>query len=240
MQSINEMFGKFVYNSPKYIDDNENTAFQVLLSYLLGIGFGVGLMLFFYSPTLYDLGIVMVFISFFHTWEYHYVAIFRPKELTAHSFLLNHSNEFTYAFLLAFTEYFIEYYYFPNMKRNRLFVYLGIIVMFVGQSIRTVAMYQCGANFNHQIEHSQREDHELVTTGIYQYLRHPSYFGWFYWAISIQVTLMNPISFCAWSYAAFIFFQGRIRYEEGTLKEMFKEKYEDYQKRVPVGIPFIK
>lgn len=34
----------------------------------------------------------------------------------------------------------------------------------------------------------QREDsHQLVTRGVYRFLRHPSYFGWFWWSLGTQV-----------------------------------------------------
>jgi hypothetical protein len=43
-------------------------------------------------------------------------------------------------------------------------------------------------------------------------LRHPSYFGWFWWAISIPILLANPLSFVAYCYAAWSFFADRIPY----------------------------
>ena len=100
--------------------------------------------------------------------------------------------------------------------------------------------YTAASNFNHQIESNKRDDHELVIHGIYSILRHPSYFGWFWWCVSIQLTLMNPISICTWSYASWYFFKMRIEYEESTLVDQFGEKYLDYAKSTSVGIPFIK
>ncbi len=49
-------------------------------------------------------------------------------------------------------------------------------------------------NFNLNIEDKKRDDHVLVTHGIYQYIRHPAYFGFFYWSIATQVVLVSLFS----------------------------------------------
>jgi len=40
--------------------------------------------------------------------------------------------------------------------------------------------------------------------------------------------------------ASWLFFADRITYEESTLIRHYGSVYRDYQKRVPVGIPFIR
>jgi hypothetical protein len=64
-------------------------------------------------------------------------------------------------------------------------------------------------------------------------LRHPSYFGWFWWSIGTQILLQNPLSVVAYSYASWSFFKGRIEYEERTLCAQFPGEYEKNAKRVP-------
>ena len=61
------------------------------------------------------------------------------------------------------------------------------------------------------------DGHELVTTGIYKHLRHPAYFGWFWWSVSTQVLLGNPLCTCAYAYASWKFFESRIYHEERYL-----------------------
>jgi protein-S-isoprenylcysteine O-methyltransferase len=80
----------------------------------------------------------------------------------------------------------------------------------------------------------------LVTSGFYAYVRHPSYFGWFWWSIGLQVLLGNPLCVMAYSYASWKFFAERIPYEEMTLLEFFGAKFDEYRNRVPTGIPMIK
>jgi len=134
------MFDRFFHNSPAFTKST-GAGIAVILAYANGIVFGAGLMLFFFT-NYFDFGIVISFVSFFHFWEYLFVAIFRSNELTYHSFLFNHSKEYFYAFVTGFGEYFIECYFFPGMKRWTPFVYTGIIIMFIGQTIRTVSMFE--------------------------------------------------------------------------------------------------
>ena len=79
-----------------------------------------------------------------------------------------------------------------------------------------------------------------MTSGIYAYFRHPSYFGWSVWAIGTQFILANPISIVAYAFAAHKFFKDRVPFEEAKLLEFFGLDYYEYAKRVPHRLPFIK
>ncbi len=59
-------------------------------------------------------------------------------------------------------------------------------------------VYTAGSNFHHRIRTEKEKDHHLVTFGIYKYLRHPAYFGWYviqYKYISINMD-NRPYSPC--------------------------------------------
>ena len=102
-------------------------------------------------------------------------------------------------------------------------------------------MLTCGENFSHIIKdsHTQNQQHHIVKHGIYAYLRHPSYFGWFYWSLGTQLLLCNPICFIFYTYATWQFFANRIPYEEDTLVEIYGEEYAIYAQSTLIGIPFI-
>lgn len=70
-------------------------------------------------------------------------------------------------------------------------------------------------------------------------MRHPSYFGFYWWALGIQIMLLNPISFLAFALVLHKFFYGRIRYEEITLRRFFGNEYVAYKQRTRTYIPFI-
>ena len=79
---------------------------------------------------------------------------------------------------------------------------------------------------------------ELVTSGVYAFFRHPSYTGWFYYCISREVILQNPLGFLFSTIMNWALLYYRIPYEEKCLLSFFAE-YEDYRKRTHVFIPFI-
>lgn len=57
-----------------------------------------------------------------------------------------------------------------------------------------VLQIQAGPAFTHRIKSNKRPGHNMVTSGMYTYLRHPGYFGWFLWSVGTQVLLCNPMS----------------------------------------------
>jgi hypothetical protein len=52
-----------------------------------------------------------------------------------------------------------------------------------------------------------------VFTMTRRWSRHPSYAGFFYWALGTQLVLQNPLSFCVYSVLLMRFFSSRIRGE---------------------------
>lgn len=107
------------------------------------------------------------------------------------------------------------------------------------QYIRSLAMVTAGKNFSHLIKNEKEPDHVLITHGIYNYLRHPSYFAFFYWALGTQLLLLNPLTFLIFIFLLYDFFSSRIAFEEATLIRFFGNDYKSYREKVPIGIPFI-
>jgi protein-S-isoprenylcysteine O-methyltransferase len=111
--------------------------------------------------------------------------------------------------------------------------------MHVLQIIRSLAMKTCGENFSHFLMTKKAEGHRLVTNGIYSVLRHPSYFGWFYWSLGTQLVLCNPICTIGYIAAAYHFFSDRIEFEEHVLYDIYGEEYVNLIRRTWIGIPGI-
>jgi protein-S-isoprenylcysteine O-methyltransferase len=189
----------------------------------------------------------------FHLLEFFATAIYNPTVTSGNSFLVNHSKAYTAAALIAGTEFFVKFLFFPGSSHNHnhnhvlsvsglvwMCRIVGILLVFVSQTIRSLAMSTCGESFNHLIQTSKKENHVLITRGIYRYLRHPSYVGFYYWSIGTQLVLGNWISLAIFASASWMFFRRRIPYEEESLMQHFpNEEYAAYAKRTWVGIPFI-
>ncbi|KAI0480244.1 ICMT-domain-containing protein [Xylariaceae sp. FL0804] len=116
---------------------------------------------------------------------------------------------------------------------------LGFIMVLVGQAARSAAMVQAGPSFNHTIQQRRKDNHELVTTGLYSFLRHPAYFGFFYWGLGTQLVLGNVVCFFGYLFVLWRFFSARVRHEEAILISFFGDDYIDYKKRVGTMLPFI-
>ncbi|KAF9350573.1 hypothetical protein BGX34_001143 [Mortierella sp. NVP85] len=222
--------------------DGENSP-QNIAVYGFGLGalFGASLIL----ATVVETSIpqfwfFLAALGVFHSLEYIAIALFNPTKLNLDSFLLNHSPEYTMATVSGVSEFLIEYYFFPQWKTWGFLNKIGLIMVVLGQAARTLAMFSAKSNFSHHVEYYKEEHHVLVTDGIYSVLRHPSYFGFYYWALGSQLMLMNPVCFIGFGGALYYFFSERIEYEEELLIRFFGQNYRDYKARTSTGIPMIK
>ena len=173
----------------------------------------------------------------FHLLEFFTTAVFNPTVTSSESYLVNHSKAYTAAFIIAFLEFWIRFAFVP--RASLIAFAVGALLVVVAQIIRSSAMITCGESFNHLIQTAKKENHTLITHGIYKYLRHPSYVGFYYWSIATQLVLNNWFSVCMFSAASWMFFRRRIPYEEESLLQLFPDEYAGYAKRTWVGIPFI-
>lgn len=178
-------------------------------------------------------------LSGFHFLEFMTTSLFKPGSVSYDSFVINHGKPYSVAAISSWVEFAVEGVLFPNVKGRPGLVVVGCALMFTGQVFRVLAMWTAGSNFNHQIMTRREHGHELVTHGVYRVLRHPSYFGWFWWCVGTQLTLGNPVCVLAYALAAWDFFRKRIPYEEATLVEFYPDDYPDYMRRTWIGIPFV-
>lgn len=147
---------------------------------------------------------------------------------------------YTIAAVTSWFEFFIEIYFWPWLKHNIAIFMVGITICIIGEILRKLAIITANSNFNHVVQYRKAEDHNLVTHGVYKYMRHPSYAGWFWWSIGTQVILCNPVCIILYTIVSWKFFHARIFMEEITLVNFFQQKYLDYQKRTCTGVPFIR
>lgn len=191
----------------------------------------------FYRPLLY-----ITLLCIFHFMEFWVTAKYNPTRVTTDSFLLNNGNAYTLAQIVSLIESTVLTVVLHGKLgyKLQLISLIGAAIAILGQVVRSMAMVQASKNFNHIVQRKKNDDHELVTAGIYQISRHPSYFGFFYWSLGLQLFMLNPFSFIAFSIVLWRFFNSRIQDEEKHLIKFFGEKYLDYKKNVSTKIPFIR
>lgn len=182
-------------------------------------------------------------LSIFHFLEYWTTARYNLPAVRASSFLLfSNGRAYTMAHTGALLEIIISEFFpkYQGLLAWRVTMAVGALMVVVCQVVRSVAMAQAGKSFNHQVAFEHKEDHVLVTSGLYAYFRHPSYFGYFWWAVGTQMMVGNKVCLVGFAIVLWRFFDSRIRGEEKYLVSFFGEKYEDYRKRVGTKIPFIR
>ncbi|KAF7988115.1 hypothetical protein HCN44_007609 [Aphidius gifuensis] len=209
---------------------------SILLGYTTGIGCIIGV---FGERTWQSFGLYMIVLSTFHYSEFLAIAWTNPKAVSIDSFVLQHSLAYGIAAASSWIEFIIERYYYPDLKTSTIVSYFGLFMCIGGEVLRKLAMITASHNFNHILQTKKSHDHQLITHGVYQLCRHPSYVGWFYWSIGTQLILQNPFCLLAYTIASWRFFHDRVILEEITLLNFFDDQYVNYQKQVGTGLPFI-
>ncbi len=116
-------------------------------------------------------------------------------------------------------------YYLPSLMSQ--------ILGWLGAGIFVIALYllykshaDMGQNFSPEL--SIREEHKLITSGIFRSIRHPMYTAHIVWAVAQILLLQNWIvgpSFLLTSLPLYFF---RIPREEQMMLQTFKEEYLEY------------
>ncbi|KAJ3995393.1 Isoprenylcysteine carboxyl methyltransferase family-domain-containing protein [Lentinula boryana] len=215
-----------------------------IISFLLGSIFCFGLLMFLgwfssYWWTTYQLGFFIAAWSAFHFGEFAVTAGWNLEKCSVESFLLDNGSMYHIANGSAILEYIITLYLVPSFKTWTSVSILGMIMVLLGQFMRSAAMKHASTNFSHSLAFKKLENHRLVTDGIYAWCRHPSYAGFFYWALGTQFVLQNPVCFVLYFILLWRFFYTRTRTEERTLIKFFGDEYIKYRDRVGTKIPFV-
>ena len=77
----------------------------------------------------------------------------------------------------------------------------GLALVLLGELVRKAGIVTARHNFTHVVQLTRRPQHELVTRGVYAYVRHPGYLGWLLWSVGTQVMLLNPVCTLAFAVA---------------------------------------
>ncbi|XP_050428035.1 protein-S-isoprenylcysteine O-methyltransferase [Adelges cooleyi] len=208
---------------------------------LLGLTLAAGIIVCVLAPTSWKpFGWYVCVMAVFHYSEFLSIAVCNPKTLSPSSFMLNHSVAYGIAAFASWIEYVLWHIFLPDLKTWHSISYIGIVMCVFGEVLRKTAIWTARHNFTHLVQNEKTQTHSLVTNGVYSWFRHPSYVGWFYWSIGTQWIMINPVCIVAYALASWKFFKERIYYEEMTLLNFFGENYVSYQKKVGIGLPFIR
>jgi len=114
---------------------------------------------------------------------------------------------------------------------------IGLAVIIAGIILRLFIVRTLGKFFT--VDVTIRKGHQLLKTGFYKKLRHPSYFASLISFIGYGISLNNWLSLILILIAVLTVFIYRISVEEKTLIAHFGNEYLDYKKKTYAIIPFI-
>jgi protein-S-isoprenylcysteine O-methyltransferase len=84
-----------------------------------------------------------------------------------------------------------------------------------------------------------REGHELIQSGPYSLVRHPSYTGLFAMFVGWSITFENYASICALLIPFSLALVYRVRIEESALEHAFGAAYQTYRSQTKRLVPFV-
>lgn len=124
-----------------------------------------------------------------------------------------------------------------SLPHPKLFYVSGLILFILGLVIRWIAIIYLGRFFTVNV--AIADDHQLITTGPYRYLRHPSYTGTLMIFLGFGLCMLNIFSLAALFLPIVAAFLWRMHVEESVLREAFGASYLRYAKSTSRIIPFV-
>ncbi len=106
------------------------------------------------------------------------------------------------------------------------FYVAGLILFIAGLIIRWIAIVHLGRFFTVNV--AIAEDHQLITTGPYRYVRHPSYTGTLMIFLGFGLCMLNIFSLAAVFLPITGAFLWRMHVEENALRSAFQSQYQSY------------
>lgn len=96
---------------------------------------------------------------------------------------------------------------------------------------------ELGRNWSVSLE--VREKHELITRGVYRYVRHPMYSAFFLWAVAQSLLLPNWIAGLSGIVGFGTLYLFRVGREEQLMLNAFGEEYRTYMRRTARILPWV-
>ena len=123
------------------------------------------------------------------------------------------------------------------MPHPQIFYVIGLILFVLGLIIRWIAIIHLGRFFTVNV--AIADDHQLITTGPYRYVRHPSYTGTLLVFLGFGLCMLNIFSLAAVFLPITAAFLWRMHVEEVALKQAFGDRYHTYTATTPRLIPLV-
>ena len=129
------------------------------------------------------------------------------------------------------TDFLDPFDYTPNLG----LIVLGACVLLGALILFRITHKALGKMWSHSLD--LRKDHKLVTSGIYEKVRHPMYTAFWVWAVGALLLLPNWIAGLSGVIGFGTLYFLRVGQEEKMMLDEFGEEYSNYMKRTNRIIP---
>jgi protein-S-isoprenylcysteine O-methyltransferase Ste14 len=117
------------------------------------------------------------------------------------------------------------------------FFAIGMGLIVIGLMIRIHSMLTLKQFFTYSI--AKVENHKIIETGLYKFIRHPGYLGQLIIFFGISTSISNWLSILVMMIPITVGYIYRIKMEESFMIEQMGEDYLNYQERTKRIIPLI-
>jgi protein-S-isoprenylcysteine O-methyltransferase Ste14 len=117
------------------------------------------------------------------------------------------------------------------------FFTIGMALFVIGFIIRIHSLLTLKQYFTYSV--AKVENHKIIETGLYKFIRHPGYLGQLIIFIGISTSISNWLSIPAMLIPVTLGYLYRIKVEERFMLEQLGEDYLNYQERTKRLIPMV-
>lgn len=108
------------------------------------------------------------------------------------------------------------------------FFWIGVVLTILGIFTRIYSVWTLRKFFTLNVQVATEQN--IVKTGPYKYIRHPSYTGSIITLLGISISFRSPIGIIATLIIIAVVYGYRIKVEEKALETSFGSSYEDYER----------
>jgi protein-S-isoprenylcysteine O-methyltransferase Ste14 len=117
------------------------------------------------------------------------------------------------------------------------FFAIGMALVVIGFVIRIYSILTLNQYFTYSV--AKVENHKLIETGPYKFIRHPGYFGQLIIFMGISISISNGLSIVLMMIPVTLGYLYRIKVEEKFMTDQFGEDYQHYLDRTRRIIPLL-
>ena len=166
---------------------------------------------------------------------------FKAVDIKEHSDTDKYSMLFiTIGLIITLSGSIMEWAYFDQyltQVNDSVFMLTGLVLLITGSALRIWAILHLGKYFTNSVEFGAQ--HQLIKSGPYKVVRHPSYLGAYLAIIGSTLFLGAIIFSLIGAMVMLLVYLYRIKVEEVGLQKIFPGEYRKYQKETSMIFPLL-